>query len=201
MNIDNIFPLIVPSSYYLKGTWDLPHQPFPDKRYLLTWVFFGVNNTMTYITEENFAELNEKNRGWQQRAFENLRHSITEQEIFFTHQNQTADNSKIKFLAFLHADGIGSSRILLDSELLKAFPDGYYVALPDRSCGLVIPKSVNNKHLEEVKALVRNMYKDATVPMSGEVHSSENFMLPTDWLLPMDKDFSEMLVAEIKNIK
>jgi hypothetical protein len=201
MNAANIFPLIVPSSYYRKGTWDLPHQPFPDGKYLLTWVFFGVNNTMTYVTEENFGELNEKNKGWQQQAFENLRHSINEQENFFTHQQETEDGKEIKFLAFLHADGIGSSRVLFNYELSQAFPHGYYVALPDRSCGLVVPKSINNKQLDEVKALVRNMYKDATVPMSAEVHSSENFLLPKDWLLPMDKAFSEMLVEEINNIK
>ena len=201
MNIDNIFPLIVPSSYYGKGIGDLPHHQFPDKDYLLTWVFFGVTNTMIYITEEDFAELNEKNKGWQQQAFENLRHSITEQENFFTHQVQTENNEEIKFLAFLHADGVGSGRILLGNELSKAFPDGYYVALPDRSCGIVVPKSLNNKHLEEVKKLVKDMCKDATIPMSSELHLPESFLLPKDWLMPIDMAFSDMLIDEINKVK
>ena len=156
---------------------------------------------MTYITEENFAELNQKNEGWQQQAFENLRHSITERENFFTHQVQTENNKEIKFLAFLHTDGIGSSRILLDNELSKAFPDGYYVALPDRSCGLVTPKSLDNKHLEEVKKLVTDMCKDATIPMSPELHLTENFLLPKEWLMPIDMAFSEMLVVEINKLR
>lgn len=201
MDITNIFPLIVPHSYYRKGIWDLPHQLLPDEEYLLTWVSFGVNSTMIYITEAEFRELNERNKGWQQRAFENLRYSISEQENFFTHSHQTDDKQKIKFLAFLHADGIGSSRILFDSELSKAFPEGYYVALPDRSCGLVIPKTIDNESLKDVKELVKDMYKDATVPMSAELYSSESFLLPKDWLEPIDKDFSEMLIAEINNIK
>jgi hypothetical protein len=200
MNLADIFPLIVPSSYYRKGIWDLPHYQFPDEKYLLTWVFFNAGSAMSYITLENFAELNKNNKGWQQQAFENLRHSITGQENFFTHQNQTEGNDGIKFLAFLHSDGIGSSRILLDYELAKAFPDGYYVALPDRSCGLVIPKSISSKNLKEVKELIKTMFKDATTPMSAELYSSESFLLPKDWLIPIDKDFSKMLVGEINKI-
>jgi hypothetical protein len=40
----------------------------------------------------------------------------------------------------MNSDGIGSSRVVLSNELVKAFPNGYYLAFPDRSCGLVITK-------------------------------------------------------------
>ena len=200
MNTANIFPLIVPASYYQKGVWELPHQQLPNKKYLLTWVFFNTNSAMIYITQKDFVELNAKYTGWQKLSFENLRKSITEEENFFTHQKQTEDGKEIKFLAFLHSDGIGSSRILLDCELAAAFPDGYYVALPDRSCGLVIPKTISSKDLTDVKDQVNSMYKDATTPMSGEVYPSENFLLPKDWLMPVDKAFSKTMVKEINKI-
>jgi len=201
MNTANIFPLIVPDSYYQKGGWELPHQSLPNKQYLLTWVFFDTGNAMTYIKRENFDELNQNYVGWQRQAFENLRNSITDQENFFTHQNQTEDQTGIKFLVFLHSDGIGSSRVLLNYELSKAFPEGYYIALPDRSCGLVIPKTLSNKHLTEIKELVGSMYKDATIPMSEELYSPESFSIPKDWLAPIDKDFSNTLVDEINKVK
>ena len=155
---------------------------------------------MTYITPEIFTELNDNHKGWQQKSFENLRHSITEQENFFTHQNQT-DDGELKFLGFLHEDGIGSSRILLNYELAKALPGGYHVALPDRSCGLVVPRYIGKNPLKEVKKLAKKMHKDATTPMSSELHPSENFSLPGDWLIPIDEGFSEMLVEEINKLK
>ncbi|MFC0516015.1 hypothetical protein ACFFGT_17465 [Mucilaginibacter angelicae] len=198
MNLDNIFPLIVPRSYYTEGAWELPHQQFNNKEFLLTWVFFNSPGAMTYINKNEFSELNENNNGWQQKAFENLRHSITNKENFFTHEGTMRDGKGKKFLVFMHSDGIGSSRILLSHELSKAFPEGYYVAFPDRSCGLVMSSAVSGDELKEIKQLINNMYKNATTAMSGQLYTSGNFLLPAEWLLPMDEDFSNTLIDKAR---
>ncbi len=131
ISLDNIFPLIVPANYYVKGAWELPHYPFPNQSFILTWVTFGSPITMIYLTQEQYQELNNKHDGWQQKSFENLRLSIADNENFFSQYKMTTDGQQFLWLCFMNGDGIGSSRILLSKELTKAFPDGYYLAFPD----------------------------------------------------------------------
>jgi len=201
MDISNIYPLLVPSNYYSKGTWELPHQQLPDKDFLLTWVIFNAEGSMSYMTKSVYEELTLSHIGWQRQAFENLRQSVAENENFFTHQTLRENGKGVKFLAFIHNDGIGSSRVLLGYELTNAFPNGYYIAFPDRSCGLVIPKDLTKNELSEIKQLVKSMYKNATTPMSGEVHNSREFTLPDAWLAPLDEGYSNLITAEITKLK
>ncbi|PWK78326.1 hypothetical protein LX99_02168 [Mucilaginibacter oryzae] len=199
MNLDQIFPLIVPRSYYHESTWPSPHQQLNNKEFLLTWVFFTGPGQMTYLTKDEFALLNESHKHWQQTAFENLRHSITDNENFFTHQATGSDGKTIKFLVFMHADGIGSSRILLSHELSAIFPDGYRVALPDRSVGMVVPNRINQHDLKEVKQIIKGMHQTATTSMSGQLYDAEWFALPAGWLKPVDDAFSDRLINESRS--
>lgn len=196
MDLNQIFPIIVPRSYYREGAWELPHQQFYNKEFILTWVFFTGPGAMTYLTKEQFLLLSESNKGWQQKAFENLRHSITNNENFFTHHATGSDGKTIRFFAFVHSDGIGSSRILLSHELSNIFPNGYQIALPDRSVGVVVPNGLSAQDLIEVRQMISDMYKKATTPMSNQLYNAEWFSLPTNWLTPIDNDFSLQLVDQ-----
>ncbi|SRR6266536_945556 len=166
INLDNIFPLIVPANYYVKGTWELPHHAFPNNSFILTWVTFGSAATMNYLTQEQYQELTNKHDGWQRNSFENLRLSIADNENFFSQFKMAAGGQQLLWLCFMNRDGIGSSRVLLSNELTKAFPNGYYLAFPDRSCGLVIAKDISEKELKEIKNMIKGMYKGATTSMS-----------------------------------
>ncbi|SRR6266536_1895884 len=201
INLDNIFPLIVPANYYVKGTWELPHHAFPNNSFILTWVTFGSAATMNYLTQEQYQELTNKHDGWQRNSFENLRLSIADNENFFSQFKMAAGGQQLLWLCFMNRDGIGSSRVLLSNELTKAFPNGYYLAFPDRSCGLVIAKDISEKELKEIKNMIKGMYKGATTSMSGQLHSSNDFELPERWTQPIDTDFSNILTNEIFKLR
>lgn len=190
MSIENLFPLIVPSNYLNTG-WNLPHQKFPIVEFVLTWVEFEGSSPMTYLTETNYKELNSKISNWQQRSFENLRNSG---HYFHTHSKIRDRTDHLIYLSFLNEDGIGSSRILLNIELAKVFPKGYYLAFPDRSCGLVISKDITDAELKETQLLIGRMFNNATTPMTGEIYSSKDFFLPTEWTEPIDKEFSARII-------
>lgn len=198
---DNLFPIIVPSNYYVRGTWDLPHYKLPNQSFILTWVNFGSAATMNYLTQEQYQELTRSNDGWHQRAFNNLRRSIGENENFFTHYKMSASGQQLLWLCFMNSDGIGSSRLLLADELAKGFPNGYYLAIPDRSCGMVIAKDISVRELKEIEHLVKGMYKGATTAMSGQLHAASDFALPAQWIKPIDMEFSNALCNEILKLK
>lgn len=201
IDLDNIYPLIVPANYYVKGTWELPHRTFPTHSFNLAWVSFGSTATMNYLTEEQYQELNYKHEGWQQKSFENLRLSITGNENFFSQFKMDAGGRELLWLCFMNGDGIGSSRILLSPELKKAFPDGYYLAFPDRGCGLVIAKNISDRELREIKDMVREMYQGASSSMSEHLHAPSDFELPEQWTQPIDTEFSNLLTNEILKLR
>jgi len=190
MNIENLFPLIVPSTY-VSTSWNLPHEKLPISEFVLTWVEFEGSSPMTYLTESEFVELNNNFKNWQQQSFENLKN---EGDYFHTHTKFRGNTDHVIYISFLNEDGIGSSRILLSTELSKGFTKGYYLALPDRSCGLIISKDITDKELEETKLHVDKMYKNATIPMSGNIYDPMQFALPNDWTQPIDKAFSDQII-------
>ena len=198
MNLDYLYPLIVPRSYVTESVWDLPHHPFPHDDFILTWVLFDADDAMIYLTREDYEYMDAQYPCWQQTAMENMRHSLGESENIYTQFKLSADSRNIISLAFMHQDGIGSSRVLLADELRRAFPTGYALALPDRSCGLIVPQDVTAEELAGVRALVETMYEDATTPMSGALHTPADFALPAAWTQPADPAFSRVLVEEIQ---
>lgn len=193
MNIERLFPLIVPSNY-ISSSWNLPNQKFPLSQYLLTWVEFENDSAMSYLRDDEFINLNQTYKNWQQQTFENLRE---EGNYFHTHVTHRKDTKQILYITFLNPDGIGSSRILLNAELSKSFPKGYYIAFPDRSCGLVISKDITHFELEDIKLMVKDMHKNATTAMSNQVYEPESFLLPSAWISPLDEHYSQQLVNTI----
>jgi hypothetical protein len=197
ISLENIYPLIVPADYYKKGRWELPHHNLPNQAFILSWVTFNSSATMNYLSEQQYQELTNKHDGWQQKAFENLKLSIADNENFCTQYKMSADGQQLLWLCFMHSDGIGSSRILLSTELTKAFPQGYYVAFPDRSSGLAIAKDISEDELKEIRDLIKSMHKGATTAMSGQLHSPADFTLPEQWTRPIDERYSDILTNEI----
>ena len=201
MNIDNIFPLVVPISYYNQNTKKMPQYKLANEDYILTWVVLQEGEPMEYVTPYLYKTLGRRMPGWETQTFENLRLSINENEISFTQHKMSSDGKRIIFIVFLNADGMGSSRVLLQYELGIAFPNGYYIALPDKTCGLVIAKDITKKELEETTKMVQKTFKNAETAISANLHEMQEFALPREWTTPDDDEFSNEMVEEITNLR
>lgn len=79
-----------------------------------------------------------------------------------------------------HEDGLGSSRLLLLDEIATAFPQGFHLAIPDRSCGLVLNKCLAPSQEEECRELVHSCFKDSTTPMLDGTFPWSSFELADD---------------------
>jgi len=197
-----IYPLIVPKDYYVAGVWELPHRPFPQADFIMTWILCEKDSGgMLYITGEQHDDLNREHAGWQRESFENLLGKTGESDKFFTHYRLSEDGSRIVFIAFMNDDGLGSSRVLGSTQLGKAFPQGYRIAFPDRSCGLAIPNDITKRELVDIQKMLKKMFQDATTPMSDQLFDPDQFMLPDTWLDPIDMSNSEKVVESMGLIK
>ena len=194
MDIYTIYPLIVPASYFDYPTWNLPHVQFPNKDFILTWVFFHTEYSMTYMKQEEFEQLNRDYPNWQQQAFENLRYST---DHFFTDFRFNEETKRPSFILFSNNDGIGSSRILLSYELARGFPEGYDIAMPDRAFGIALSKSISSGELSVLKGIIDEYYGCTGTAMSKEIFPSRDFSLSDDWTGPIDAILSDWMINEI----
>jgi hypothetical protein len=197
MNLDILYPLIVPGRYISNSNWDLPHHAFPNNDYILTWVFFSSESTMTYIKSEQFTILNNNYPDWQKVAFENLRNSLGKSGNFYTNYRAKEDGQSLSFIIFSNEDGIGSSRILYSYEFEQAFPEGYNVAMPDRAFGIVISKNISTSDQEILKNIIDKYYGCTRTAMSKLVMPPTDFLLPKEWVEPLDPDLSQWMIDEI----
>jgi hypothetical protein len=200
MELQHLYPLIFSSGYVSDTTWELPHHPLPHKNFILTWVSFKADEAMTYLTRAEHQTLEATQPGWQRVTMDNLRHLLVDDESFYTHVKVSDDARRVIFLAFMHQDGIGSSRLLLAPEWSQAFPSGYFLALPDRSCGLLVPHDVSATELADAQQMVESMYDGATVPMSNQLYTSADLALPAAWTTPLTPQPSQAVLATIAQL-
>jgi hypothetical protein len=89
---------------------------------------------------------------WQQRAVINLK--VASRELW-THQKLRQDG-RLVMAIMMHDDGFGSSRILLAGYLQQQFPDGYYVAIPERRIGIVTPSNLSPSERQQIQDLLQS---------------------------------------------
>lgn len=109
---------------------------------------------------------------WQQRAVINLK--VASRELW-THRQLRPDGSLLMGI-MQHDDGFGSSRILLSGYLQQHFPDGYYVAIPDRRIGIVTPRNLSESERQEIQNLLQSYYDRASVPIGLQLLAPEDLL-------------------------
>jgi hypothetical protein len=159
MTFDQIRPLIVPAEYITIGVPAAFHA-LSSSDLVLTWVELHAKETMLYVTPARATEWDRRHDGWRAASLGAMRRA--DQGRVWTHEKRT-ENGSLAWVAMMHEDGLGSSRLLLARELERTFPSGYLVALPDRSCGMAICRT--NADLDEVRRMVAAMHASATTPM------------------------------------
>jgi hypothetical protein len=75
----------------------------------------------------------------------------------------------------MHEDGLGTSRLLLLNELDQAIPGGYWLAIPERSCGIVVPKNVSPMARQEAEEVIENCYRRGTTQMLPGLQEKSDF--------------------------
>jgi len=163
-------PLIVPSEYFASGQFPAPHVPLTAPDLALTCVLLSDPGAMLYVTPDAVDALGQSGIEWRPAALAAMRRS--DEGLLWT-QDRRDEDGRLLWLEFMNVDGLGSSRLLLRDDLERQFPEGYFVAFPDRSCGLAISKSVDSDVLEELRAMVADMYRHATTPMCADLREPE----------------------------
>ncbi len=77
----------------------------------------------------------------------------------------------------MHSDGWGPSRLLLREDLEKAFPEGYQVAIPEMSCGLVISMCLTQDEEAVVNDIIAKCFQQGTPPLAPGLFAADEVLL------------------------
>lgn len=117
---------------------------------------------MVYLMPAVAADWERRGIDWRARALRNLR--AEDRGQVWTHEKIDVSGRRL-WVAMMHPDGLGSSRLLCAAELAATFPEGYQLGLPDRSCALAISATLSAAELAQVTNLVDSCYAGAAIPM------------------------------------
>ena len=172
---DTLFPVIVPRSYFQLGNWPGSYLHLRHPELAVTWAETTRPEWMDYVNRERQQEIEKSGARIHEIAMANLRR---ESRPLATQERIVGD--RIVFGAMMQADALGASRLLLLPELNRIFPGGYWLGIPDRSCGVVVPKSITSDERDEMLLMVSNCFRDATIPMLDGLHESSLFEFADD---------------------
>ena|ERR1700733_2766606 len=125
---------------------------------------------MTYVNSERHAEIESSGLRVHDIAMANL---ISASKPLTTHGKKAGE--RIIYQAMMHPDGLGTSRLLLLPALREAFPNGFSLGIPERSCGLVVPDEISPAERSEALEIVSGCFRDGTTPMLDGLHEPTMF--------------------------
>ncbi|HZD13416.1 MAG TPA: hypothetical protein VE177_07860 [Candidatus Binatus sp.] len=140
---------------------------------ILTWVLLHEKQTMVYVSIEQVQEWTRDNIDWGRIAIENMRRDTGENPA--THEKRD-QSGNLQWVAMMQADGLGSSRVLMAEELNRLFPDGYLLAIPERSVGMAVSVNATAEHRDSFMSVVRKCQRDGITEMLDKL------LTPTDVL-------------------
>jgi hypothetical protein len=178
VDIRKLFPMFAPSSFFATGQWPGPFEMLPAKGVGLTWALELEGNARRYVDRRMCAHWESEKVAWKLSAFDNLRSASAK---LFTHRFGRKNGSGIFLGAMMHPDGWGPSRLLLNSSLAKAFPEGYRVAMPEMSCGVAISKHLDAEEERVVQDLLAKCFQGGTRPLVPDIFEAEE-ILPANTL-------------------
>jgi hypothetical protein len=172
---ESVLPVIVPRTYFQLGNWPGRYLLLRHPDLAVTWVELTGPKWMDYVNHDRQREIEQCGLGIHSIAMANLR---KQSEKHFTHAR--TDGERIVFQAMMHEDGLGTSRLLLLPGLKAPFPAGYWVAIPERSCGIVVPKGLPSSEHDEVSQMIAGCHRDGTIPMLPGLHEPDLFAVANE---------------------
>jgi len=170
-DIEKVIPILIQKSFITKGNWIGPYSLLINKKLAISWVILKPDQAMVYVNFEREKIWNSQSVNWKQIALDNLKELSN--QVPYTHEKKDNDGNLIYVVA-MQNDGLGTSRLFLTNYWKKLFPQGYYFAAPERSCGFIINKNIGINDKKETLQLINNCYRNGTSPIiDGFINEEE----------------------------
>ncbi len=173
LDTNQLRPLFVPSSFFARGNWPGPHLTLAAKPIGLTWCVLGPS-TMIYVTNGMQQHWEAQGIYWRAIALQNLRDASANQ----LYTGYLGDQERPVVVFMMHADGLGPSRLLLTDRLLKLFPNGYRVGIPEMSFGIAFSVHITGQESTKLQTVIRKCHEEGTRPLATGTYAPEDILSP-----------------------
>jgi hypothetical protein len=173
---DELYPLLVPAAISEAGTFPGPLLQLRIQGLAMAWAVLQPGQTMRYVdraTERHWAQ---QGLDWRMIALANLRRAVA--GGLWTHEFRR-DSGELYAAGMMHSDGIGPSRLLLPELLTTQFPAGYQVAVPERSCGIVLSRDAREHEAAQLRDVADTCFERGTSPVIRGFHAPDE-LTPTN---------------------
>jgi hypothetical protein len=162
VDTSRLMPVFGLSQLFSSGRWSGPHSRLRTPDLALTWAVLVPGGGLSYVTFEMQAYWDGQDVDWRRLAMRNLGAATNSREGART---LCRSDGKPYAIAFMYEDGLGTSRLLLRQGLDTMFPNGYHVALPERSCGFAFTADVSTAEARTIQGIVDRCYRHGTYPL------------------------------------
>jgi hypothetical protein len=174
IKISNLVPVLCPAQFFAEGKWFGPFQRLHNPDIWLTWCVMTPQQTMRYVDFRMQEFWDAKGLDWRALALANLaEHTDVEKPATHAMWNEAGE---IRSLMFMHADGMGPSRLLLRDRIGKLFPKGYRVAVPERSSGMALSVDLEESELATLRGVIDGCYRKGTRPMIPRIYEADDLL-------------------------
>ncbi|HEY1337065.1 MAG TPA: hypothetical protein VGF59_06115 [Bryobacteraceae bacterium] len=176
IDTSNLFPILVPASFFDHGNWPGPFARLKTSDIGLTWTVLLPSQTMRYVNFEMAQHWEACGIDWKDLALRNLARETETKEGARELRRTTGEVSAI---AFMFEDGLGPSRLLFRNGLSQLFSAGYRVALPEMSCGIAFAIDLEGEDLATVQGVIDNCFQNGTRPLVSGSYDPDD-LLPVE---------------------
>jgi hypothetical protein len=169
--ISQLFPSFAPASFFESGKWVGPYELLRVPGLGLTWSIEQPEQTMRYLDRDTAAYWSRAGIDWREHSLQNLARRSNPTFGTGGFVREGGPPSAYYALLFMHDDGYGPSRLLFGKWLDQIFPQGYLVALPERSCGIALAADALPEERAKIEDLIGSCYRDGTRPLVPGLHS------------------------------
>ena len=168
--LPGLMPLFAPSLFFESGKWPGPHEIMELPGLGLTWSIEQPGQAMLYLDGSTAQGWAASGLDWREESMKNLIRRSASQLATAEFWRGGMAKELCYALAFMHEDGYGPSRLLLEDSLRRVFPAGYAIALPEMSCGLAVSLQASAAEREKIEVLVETCFREATRPLVAGIH-------------------------------
>ncbi len=176
LDSSKVVPVFIPSSFVEDADWAGPYTTLRAQSVALTWAVLLPGEAIRYVLHEMQREWEARGIDWKARALKNL-HELSPEPLGTGALFR--DDGETWLISLMYSDGLGPSRLLLTDQLEGLFPNGYRVALPERSRGFAFSAELDLEDADTVESLIHNSYSKGERPLSPEIFEPSNLLSAT----------------------
>ena len=173
-SLDDVVPVFVPAGFFESGKWLGPYVQLRAAQLAVTWAILRPRNTMLYVSQRTADLWESKGIAWREQSMENL---VRLSENNLASHNFNRPDGTAFALVMMHDDGIGPSRLLLNGQLADIFPEGYRIAIPERSVGIVLRQGSTQEEQVKIEEVVSKCFNDGTAPVSPTLFDPDELVV------------------------